>query len=240
MLPAKSGEFYAIEKARRDMSSACDQDRASFALLSLKQALHGESAPNVDPQLHSVYQDIGNWIGSYLMSAHPDLGRSGDVCPFTAQASRINTIRIGVSGATGADIADIASDMRNCCRQLQAIPCPATMRHFRTIIVGFPNVRDEQGLESLMAAQTQLKLYTLMRGLMIGRFHETSDDPGLWNPDFRPLRSPIPLLAIRHLVEHDAPFVIAHPLLIPTYLAKFPMSAPGRLLATLARRRAAA
>jgi hypothetical protein len=40
-------------------------------------------------------------------------------------------------------------------------------------------------------------------------------------------------------VENDAPFVIAHPMLVPTYIAKFPMAAPGRLLATLARRRAA-
>lgn len=221
------------------MSGAFGRNAGEFALLSLKQALHGGPAPGAAPELQSVYQDIGKWITSYLMRAHPDLGRPGDVCPFTAQASRLDTIRIGVCGATGSDVARIAGVMRACCRQLQSIPCPATMRHFRTVVVGFPNIRDRQGLESLKAAQTQLKLHTLMRGLMIGRFYQTSDDPGLWNPDFRPLRSPIPLLAIRHLVENDAPFVIAHPMLVPTYIAKFPMAAPGRLLATLARRRAA-
>jgi Domain of unknown function (DUF6875) len=220
------------------MSGASEGDSGRFALLSLKQALHGESALHVAPELYSVYQEIGKWITSYLMSAHPDLGRSGDVCPFTAQASRIDTIRIGVCDATGADVAEIASAMRCCCRQLRSIPCPATMKHFRTIVVGFPKIREQDGLESLKAAQTELKFHTMMRGLMIGRFYDSSDAPGLWNPEFRPLRSPIPLLAIRHLVEHDAPFVVAHPLLIPTYLAKFPMSAPGRLFATLARRRA--
>ena len=220
------------------MSGAFERNAGEFALLSLQQALRGASACGKPPQFHSVYQDIGKWVTSYLMRAHPDLGRAGDVCPFTAQASRLDTIRIGVCGASGSEVARIAGVMRACCRELQSIPCPATLRHFRTVIVGFPNIRDQAGLAGLKAAQTQLKLHTLMRGLMIGRFYETSDDPGLWNPEFRPLRSPIPLLAIRHLVENDAPFVIAHPMLVPSYIARFPLAAPGRLLATLARRRA--
>jgi len=78
------------------------------------------------------------------------------------------------------------------------------MRHFRTIVVGFPKINDAQGLQALERVQLELKFYCLLRGLMIGRFHRGSNDPGLWNPDFRPLRSPIPVLAIRELVENDA------------------------------------
>jgi hypothetical protein len=32
-------------------------------------------------------------------------------------------------------------------------------------------------------------------------------EPGLRNPDFRPLRSPVPMLAIRHMVESDLLFM---------------------------------
>jgi hypothetical protein len=45
-------------------------------------------------------------------------------------------------------------------------------------------------------------------GLMLGEFHANNESPGLRNPDFRPLRSPIPMLAIRHMVDSDLPFLI--------------------------------
>ena len=127
--------------------------------------------------------------------------------------------------------------MRYCFQQFALMPCPESMQHFRTIIVGFPEIDDAMGLESLRKVQGRLKIYSLLRGLMIGRFYAGSNDPGLWNPDFRPLRSPIPLLAIRQVVENDAPFAMRHPLLIPTYVWKYSLAAPRRLLANLAKGR---
>ena len=200
----------------------------------MRRALDEAGATDVAPEISAVYRSIGRWISSYLMSAHAELGRPGDVCPFTAQAFRLDTIRIGVSGATGADVGEIARLMRDCCRGLRAIPCPESLRHFRTIVVGFPAIKDEDGLQGLRTVQTRLKPYALLRGLMIGRFHPNTNDPGLWNPDFRPLRSPIPLLAVRYLVANDAPFALRHPLLMPAYLARFPLSGAKRLLACLA------
>jgi hypothetical protein len=44
---------------------------------------------------------------------------------------------------------------------------------------------------------------------MLGEFHPFSPTPGLRNSHFRPLRSPVPLLAIRHIVESDVDFLIA-------------------------------
>jgi hypothetical protein len=207
--------------------------RASLGLLTLKQALGKACAP-VAEESRTVHRTIGNWMTSYLMSAHPELGRTGDVCPFAAHASRLETIRIGVCAAREDEVSLITSVVRACCRELHDIPCPDAMRHFRAIVIGFPNVRNENP-SSLKVAQSRLRFYALLRGLMIGRFHATSEDPGLWNPSFRPLRSPIPLIAIRHLTKNDAPFVVAHPILIPTFVAKFPIAGPKGLFTTLMR-----
>ena len=70
---------------------------------------------------------------------------------------------------------------------------------------------------------------------MIGLFEPHSNDKGLINPDFRPLRAPVPLLAIRSLVENDAPFVLRNPRLAPIYLFKHPISGPRKLLSLLWR-----
>lgn len=42
---------------------------------------------------------------------------------------------------------------------------------------------------------------------MIGGFHQLNQSPGLHNPNFRPLRSPIRMLAIRFMIEADLPFL---------------------------------
>jgi hypothetical protein len=82
----------------------------------------------------------------------------------------------------------------------------------------------------LQRVQKRHKFYSLSRGRMIGLMYEASDAPGLWNRDFRPLRAPLPVLAIRHMVEHDAPFAARHPLLLAPYLAKFRLAGAKRLI----------
>src|ERR1700694_3333445 len=206
------------------MREASHPYHAGTTLLSMQQLSDAGAGSAVDPELLSVYLSIAQWIRSYLRRPRPDLDRSGDVCPFTTQAFRLDTIRIGVSRARSSDTATIKRCVRHCFRQFALMPCPPSMRHFRTIIVGFPGLDDADGLERLKRGHNRL---------MIARFHAASDDRGLWNPEFRPLRSPIPLLAIRQLVKEDAPFAIRHPLLIPTYLWKYSLAAPKRLLASL-------
>lgn len=44
-------------------------------------------------------------------------------------------------------------------------------------------------------------------GMMLGEFYSENESPGLYNPDFRPLRSPIPLFVYRRLVPNDLVFL---------------------------------
>lgn len=171
------------------------------------------------------------WVEGYLMSGHADLGRSGAVCPFTRQAAKLDTIRLAVSPAGPGDEAAAFALIRAGFAELDAIPAKAAMAHFRTVIIGFPGCASEDGVAMLRRVQDRHKLYSLARNRMIGLMQAQSDAPGLWNPDFRPLRSPFPILAIRHMVEHDAPFAARHPLLLLPYLARFPLAGMKRLVA---------
>ena len=64
-------------------------------------------------------------------------------------------------------------------------------------------------------------------GLMIGQFYPGCDEAGIRNPDFRPLQSPIPLLAIRHMVNSDFPFLAGSVAWIEEYLRKFAPAVPA-------------
>ena len=192
----------------------------------------------MDADALRVCRSIAGWVKSYLMASHPDLGRPGEVCPFTSRAYQLDTIRIGVSFAASRDGALVTQLMRDGLRQFAAIACEDATRQLRTVIVGFPNLTNAEGVAALRSAQRRLTLRCLWDGLMIGRFHPDSEDEGLWNPDFRPMRAPIPLLAVRHLVRNDAPFALRHPVLLASYLCRYSAAAPRHLLANFAKQRA--
>ena len=175
---------------------------------------------------------LAHWVRTYLMRPHADLGRTGHVCPFTAQAARLSLLRIGISPFGAADKAGILRTMRDALTAFDGLPCTRSTRIFRTIIVGFPACADADGLATLRQVQNAMRHHSIVRAKMIGLFEPDSQAEGLLNPKFRPLRSPIPTLAIRMLVEQDAPFVVRNPLLVPIYLAKFPLSGTRRLVAS--------
>lgn len=173
------------------------------------------------------------WVEGYLMRGHADLGRSGAVCPFTRQAARLDTVRLGICEA-GADEEEAAFALiRGSFRALEAIPAKPGLAHFRTVIIGFPACSAPDGVAMLKRVQKRHKFYSLARNRMIGLMYAEAEAPGLWNPQFRPLRAPLPVLAIRHMVEHDAPFAARHPLLLLPYLARFPLAGTRRLIAHL-------
>ena len=194
--------------------------------------LAAAEAPSADPASRA----IAGWVRGYLMRPHSELGRTGHVCPFTAQAARLSLVRIGTSPLGGGDRAAILATMRAAMHAFDTMPCTPAAAIFRTVIVAFPRCADAAGIVALHRVQNAMRHHSILRARMIGLFEPASEAAGLINPAFRPLRSPVPALAIRLLVEQDAPFVLRNPLLAPVYLAKFPLAGTRRLIDAALRR----
>ena len=182
---------------------------------------------------------LADWVRQYLMRPHPDLGRTGHVCPFTAKAARLALLRIGISPLGPADRHQILRTMRDAMQAFHVLPSTRATRIFRTVIVGFPNCTGADGIAALHRVQNAMRYHSLVGAKMIGLFEPGSQATGLINAEFRPLRSPVPVLAIRMLVEQDAPFVARNPLLAPIYVLKFPLAGTRRLLHIRAERQRA-
>jgi hypothetical protein len=180
--------------------------------------------------------ELKGWTRNFLMSDHRELGRDGNVCPFTSMGARIDTLRFGVSQAGPGEYERVRAELRRAFFQFEDIPHPAKMGAYRAILIAFPNCRSAEGVKTLARAQKSLRLTSFIRARMIGVFYPDAPEPGLWNEDFRPLRAPLPLVAIRSLVAADAAFVMRHPPLALSYLYNFPLAGP-RLLAEQAMRK---
>ena len=187
------------------------------------------------PENFATVLEIARWAKSHLMRPHPELGRVGDVCPFTQQASRINAIRIGACSAGPAEADRILREMEGAVRAFDKIPYPKKMNQFRAVLVGFPNCSDAEGLKVVKQTQDRLSYHSVWMGKMVGFFQPNAQEKGLINPEFRPMRAPLTMLAIRAMVENDAAFVVRNRRLTPIYLAKFPLSGPRLLMAAHAK-----
>jgi Domain of unknown function (DUF6875) len=215
--------------------SRFDNNDITSEFATLKQVANNE-LPHVSSIGKKTFKKLATCVKGYLMIGHDMLGRTGPVCPYTAQASRHDTLRLAVSMASHKDHAQIYRTMRDSLTALDAIPCKHELRDLRTIIVAFPNCMDEAGIRTLQQVQTRLGLHAMRQFKMIGLFHANTNSTGLWNEDFRPLKSPFPLYAVRYMVVEDAPFALRHLLMLPAYLAKFPLRGSKRLLAHLTAR----
>ena len=168
-----------------------------------------EIEQNCDPS--SPLRCIADWIRGFLARPHPELGRHGTVCPFVPIALGLNTIwmtEVGDTAANFESISAIITEYRNLFLETEPISGPDAIN--KAFLVAFPSLT-ANGAEAaaiIDKVQASLKRYFVEMGLMLGEFHAANESPGLRNPDFRPLRSPIPMLAIRHMVESDLPFLI--------------------------------
>jgi hypothetical protein len=152
-----------------------------------------------------------DWIRSFLAHPHPHLGRKGSVCPFVPVALGLDTIWMAEMGETTPSfeqISAIITDYRNIFLETEPKSGPDAIN--KAFLVVFPSltIHGPDGAAIIDKVQAHLKKCFVEMGLMLGEFHAANETPGLRNPDFRPLRSPIPMLAIRHMVESDLPFLI--------------------------------
>jgi len=151
---------------------------------------------------------ILEWVKNFLGRPHPHLGRPGAVCPFVPHSLRSNSIRLAVIRTKDLypeQIENLVKRYRDIFLEMDVKGQESKIS--KALLLIFPDIDIEDAPKIIDSIQQKLKPLFVESGLMIGEFHKRNQSPGLHNPDFRPLRSPVPLLAIRFMVEADLPFL---------------------------------
>lgn len=198
----------------------CPRDHEPATCLDNETAFDAEGLPEVPlPRLMRVSEIerengpasplglVVGWIRGFLARPHPELGRPGLVCPFVPGALKMDSIWLTEMPATVPTferLSAIITGYRNVFLETEPKSGPEAMN--KVFLVAFPSFGPE-GTAVIERVQSTLKRYFVDMGLLVGEFHSANANPGLHNPDFRPLRSPVPMLAIRHLVESDLAFL---------------------------------
>jgi hypothetical protein len=174
---------------------------------------------------------IVEWAREYLCRPHADLGRKGPVCPYAQTSLERGMFYLAVHEGVPDRLEEVVESLGGYRDLFRRMPTPpGVSAQFRTILVLFPDVPEEGAPALIDAAQDLLKTQYVKDGLMIGEFYPgPPPKAGLWNPDFLPLGSPVPLLAIRHMVASDFPFLRETPEHAAAYLERFGDRPPAPL-----------
>ncbi|MCX5340155.1 DUF6875 domain-containing protein [Streptomyces atratus] len=178
-------------------------------------------------------REIVEWASSYLSRPHPEVGRKGHVCPFVKTSMNRELFYLAVESGVPESSAETAEALRGYRDWFVEL----ARRHggaaqYTTILVLFPDLPRDRVVEIVENTQELLKADYVSRGLMIGEFHDGPPAKGgLWNPEFRPLKSPVPLLAIRHMVPTDLPFLKDDPEQLAEYLRRYGKDTPPAMAA---------
>lgn len=174
---------------------------------------------------------IHRWTEEYLCQPHPELGREGPVCPYVRSSLRKGLFFFTVCPGTGLTPERVearVAALRDWFLELE--PRQGNDAIFKTILCLFPDVALERTPHLIDAVQEKLRPLYVAHGLMVGEFHaRPPEKAGLWNQEFRPLRSPVPMLVIRHMVVTDLAFLKDDRGLVASYLKRFGSAIPAHL-----------
>ncbi len=165
------------------------------------------------------FEAVKHWAENWLSKPHAQLGRTGAVCPFTGLSIKKNLFRVAfVRGETlGHDrMVGLLEEIAAAFPLLPPTDGPESV--YKAVVLVFPDVKEFPQID---AVQDECKNAFVNRGLMVGQFYPGHQHPGLRNPDFRPLDAPFAMLAIRHMVVTDYPFLCDNEKWMVAYDARF-------------------
>ncbi len=152
---------------------------------------------------------IEQWLWEYVSAPHPELGRSGPVCPFVPPAMNNNLVQFSLRyDVDNNKFESIYTVIQNEMSDfgITAKPAPNSGASLESRLVVFP-LLGEEGCRRLDEHYTALKNEAVESGLMIGQFHPYCDERAVRNQNFRVSISPIPFLAMRRMAPHDVLFL---------------------------------
>jgi len=152
---------------------------------------------------------VTDWIKTFVASPNRDLGRTGPVCPFVPVAWEHETLWLAAERSAGRSAPDVIQLIEGYKRSLLAAePVDGDDANYKSIVVVFTDLPAAQAKDFFGVLQ-QIGVSSYVNdGLVMGPFYEGNEGTAIYNPNFRPFTSPVPLLLIRRAVVSDWKFFL--------------------------------
>jgi hypothetical protein len=213
-MPAQTANLFLLEDLE-------DVERTSELAQSDLDALHA----------------LADWIKTYVVKPHKDLGRAGPVCPFVPGSLERKTLWPAPEQIADRDVPDVVELMNGYQRLfLDAQPTDGDDADYRVIVVVFTDLSAAraQGLFADVLQHLAVPSYA-EDGIVFGPFYEGHEGTAIYNSSFRPFQSPAPFLFVRSGVISDWKFFLDNEEWLNLWTRRFGESAVKALAEELRR-----
>ena len=178
-----------------------------FLLEDLKDVSRTSELPQGDLD---ALRTVADWIKSFIVRPHEDLGRAGPVCPFVPESLPRKTLWLApehVDDRSVPDVVDLVSGYQRLF--LGARPTDGDDAIYKAIVVVFTDLSPDQagGLFDDVLKDLAVPSY-VEDGFVMGGSYPGNEAGAIYNASFRPFTSPVPFLLIRQAVTTDWKFFL--------------------------------
>jgi hypothetical protein len=153
---------------------------------------------------------VADWIRSFVVRPHQDLGRTGPVCPFVPGALERKTFWLVPEQIADRDVPDVVELVGGYKRLfLETQPLDGDDVDYKVIVVVFTDLPAgrAQGVFDDVLRRLAVPSYA-EDGIVFGPFYEGNEGTAIYNSSFRPFQSPVPFLFVRYGVISDWKFFL--------------------------------
>ena len=156
---------------------------------------------------------VADWIKTFVVRPHEDLGRAGPVCPFVPGALERKTLWLApehIAERSVPHVVELLNGYKSLFRDTE--PIDGDDASYKVIVVVFTALSADraQGLFDDVLQQLAVPSY-VEDGIVFGPFYEGHEGTAIYNASFRPFQSPVPFLFVRYGVISDWKFFLDNP-----------------------------
>jgi hypothetical protein len=153
---------------------------------------------------------VADWIKSFVVKPHEDLGRPGTVCPFVPGSLERKTLWLAPEQIADREVPDVVELMSGYKRLLlDTRPTEGDDVIYNVIVVVFTDLSADraQGVFDDVLKHLAVPSY-VEDGILFGPYYEGNEGTAIYSSSFRPFQSPVPFLFVRHGVTIDWKFFL--------------------------------
>ena len=196
----------------------------------------GKTSELAESDLDALHA-VADWIKTFVVRPHKDLGRAGPVCPFVPEALERKILWLAPEQITDLEVPAVVELINGYQRLfLDAQPTDGDDATYKVIVVVFTDLSADraQGVFDDVLQHLAVPSY-VEDGIVFGAFYEGQEGTAIYNSSFRPFRSPVPFVFVRHGVISDWKFFLDNEEWLTYWARRFGESAVHALAEELRR-----
>ena len=163
----------------------------------------------VESDLNALHA-VADWIKTFVVRPHKDLGRAGPVCPFVPVGLERKTLWLAPERTADRNVPDVVQLIKGYNKLfLDTQPIDGDDANYKSIVVVFADLSTDRAKILFDGVLQHLGVPSYVEdGLVLGGFYESNEATAIYNASFRPFTPPVPFLLVRHAVIDDWKFFV--------------------------------